>query len=1589
MPLGAGLFSTPVQAATLTWDADGLAPVNGGSGSWDTFTNRWFDGTNYVPWDNSGASTAVFGGTPGVVVIPTNTDITADSLRFDSSYLLLNPTTSLQKIFANSGVWDTGANTVEVLPVMAGANGLTKSGTGTLIFHGVNTFTGAVNVNAGVLALGNTQFADIPTTSPVNIAAGATLSFNLNGGFYNDNFASLSGAGTVTLGSNFYGMQLTSPGSTVTLAGTGTDFSGSIVGAGGRLFLTGGNSNVGTVTKLSGVNTFDGRVDIGPFTKLQVAGGSALADTVPVTMSQPSTLELLGNETIGSIGSPAGTGSNASLIILNANNLTINSGTNFNMNFQGIISGTGKLIKTGAGIQQMAIGGNTSTYTGGTEVRGGILTASNDSKLGTGGGILLDGGTLSNLAQAGNVGTITNSRAVSIGTNGGGLQVITDSSTDRTNAFSGVVSGTGLLTKTGPATLALNNAGNTFSGGLTVKEGIVSTTANGGTPFGTGSITLSPGRLSVNVSSSAIANVVSNGAMDPNATVRYGAGSEILLNRGAATNVTLILGNDAALANSVLNRMPGGTLTILPTAGVTNLGNVGSLNGDKVIVKGGVPTVNGIVSPSIVSTSAAFNGTAGDFLGYDKDNGFVVATYSSTDLGTAGPTDVVKHTVADVNLANPTTVYALNINRSVTGAALTIGNGAGAAGLIINGGTNTSIAPASLTFNGSDATIYTQNASAGAISAPVTITGSGGLTKFGLGALTINSPWTYAGPTRIAGGSLNVTANNLLPATTDVILTGVRGTSFSGSVSATTTDTSLSNQSMLRLGAGVSQTIASLSSDNTFAVVDLGTGTLTLNQNVNTAFRGTFAGTGGTLVKSGSGTLVVNPFNGAAFATGTTSAHLTSTYSKLAVNGGVFEFSQFNALPATPASFDPTAITLDGGVLRNTAIPIFTSDISAVPAILTYASNRGVFLGPGGGTIDIQNNYALAIFQLNNAEVTGAPLFSGPGDLTKDGEGSLRLGIGNTNTGRFILHAGRVQAQQGGSLGAIPEVLRTDALVLDGGTLESNGSGLIEPTRGINVTARGGTMAGNWNVTSPISGSGKLTKINTSAGGAQTTLTLNDTTTTPGTFTGTLSIEAGILSVPSGSNTIGSGSSIFLNPKFPVIVNKTGGTGDSVFTNPITFGAGSTIDIRVDTASSGALVFNGKLSGGGNIYKSAGTGQAANGNGNGILTFGGAGNDYTGRTIIMTGTLNVASDGALGSTNGATFVVDNPNGGATPGTLAFSNVNYTVPEPVSVSGQGANGQGSLRSMAGDNSFSGPIALVGDTTIGVDTGTSLRLNGTAKGAYAVTKIGDGKLTLAGVGNTWGDTTLQTGAIDFASTHRIGKLALRTGTTATLTTGNKLLRTTSVDFNTPVFPDATLDLTDGRLIVDYAAGSSTPLAQVRDQIISAYNTAGAPHWVNPGITSSTAASTGGRGVGYAEASEILSPGTTTWLGEGNIDTSAILVRTTLLGDATLDGATDFLDLARLAQNYNSTVKGVSDSWWTRGDFNYDGNVDFLDLALLAQNYNTALPTAPIPGASAGFEADLARAFANVPEPGALGLMSAAALAALTRRRRRREA
>jgi hypothetical protein len=247
-----------------------------------------------------------------------------------------------------------------------------------------------------------------------------------------------------------------------------------------------------------------------------------------------------------------------------------------------------------------------------------------------------------------------------------------------------------------------------------------------------------------------------------------------------------------------------------------------------------------------------------------------------------------------------------------------------------------------------------------------------------------------------------------------------------------------------------------------------------------------------------------------------------------------------------------------------------------------------------------------------------------------------------------------------------------------------------------------------------------------------------------------------------------------------------------------------------------------------------------------------------------------------------------------------------------------------------------------------------------GAVSVANNGT-LLDFAGHSDTFGAMTIS------------GNASATLGVTGTPTSlGTAVLRMTSLAITT----GGKLDMGNNRLIVD--DNGSTPVTSVRDLIASAY--AGGT-WNGKGLASSAANNS--RSPGYARASDVLSPTGGLFAGQ-NVSGTAILVRYTLAGDATLDGAVDFNDLVKLAQNYN-----VSDGTrtWVGGDFNYDGNTDFNDLVKLAQNYNSTLPGAPVPGASAGFEADLAAAFANVPEPSAFSLLALGTLGLLRRNRKRR--
>ena len=118
-----------------------------------------------------------------------------------------------------------------------------------------------------------------------------------------------------------------------------------------------------------------------------------------------------------------------------------------------------------------------NTYTGGTNLNGGILAVNSDRNLGTG-PLSFNGGTLEALGAGGG---ITSIKAISLAAGGGTF--LADAGTAST--LSGAITGVGAWTKAGPGTLTLTGA-NTYSGGTTVSAGTLRAAVNGGT---TGSIT--------------------------------------------------------------------------------------------------------------------------------------------------------------------------------------------------------------------------------------------------------------------------------------------------------------------------------------------------------------------------------------------------------------------------------------------------------------------------------------------------------------------------------------------------------------------------------------------------------------------------------------------------------------------------------------------------------------------------------------------------------------------------------------------------------------------------------------------------------------------------------------------------------------------------------------------------------------------------------------------------------------------------------------------------------------------------------------------------------------------------------------------
>ena len=291
-----------------------------------------------------------------------------------------------------------------------------------------------------------------------------------------------------------------------------------------------------------------------------------------------------------------------------------------------------------------------------------------------------------------------------------------------------------------------------------------------------------------------------------------------------------------------------------------------------------------------------------------------------------------------------------------------------------------------------------------------------------------------------------------------------------------------------------------------------------------------------------------------------------------------------------------------------------------------------------------------------------------------------------------------------------------------------------------------------------------------------------------------------------------------------------------------------------------------------------------------------------------------------------------------------------------------------------NLASSSVSIGAGATLEIAAGATVNASGAANplddAAHRVAVANQGTLTIAGGGKTGGAITGQGNSAVLAGTQFTvdslvqnaasveagGLLKIAPGGAAAVAS-----RVTSLSLAGGAVPTATLDLSDNRIVIDYA--SSSPAAMLGSQIVSAFQNGS---WGGPGITSSAAASAN-LAIGFAEATSVVASFPATWFGQA-IDATAVLLRLTTFGDADLSGGTNFTDLGILLNHYNQA--GI----WENGDSNYDGAVNFTDLGVLLNNYNAAAPL----GVN-----HFATPIQTVPEPRGLALIVVAAILILARR------
>ncbi|TAJ31971.1 MAG: autotransporter domain-containing protein, partial [Reyranella sp.] len=474
---------------------------------------------------------------------------------------------------------------------------------------------------------------------------------------------------------------------TGTLRGNTTSLQGPLTVEGSLVFDQATNGtfassigNLGQVTKTgAGLLTLTG--------DYAAAGGSLAINGGILQFGNGGTTGTFGSSMTGSVSSGAA--------------LAINRSDDLSLDLA--LSGAGGLIKRGAGTLTL---GTDSTYSGTTTLEGGKLVVASDARLGTGGGLLFDGGTLRTDAS------FATSRATTLNAGGGTLETVSGT----TLTHDGVFGGSGTLTKTGSGTLILTNAANNIS----------NTVVSGGTLQG------NAGSLKGNIANNANVTFLEalSGTYAGNMT-----GSGTLTKTGGGL-LTLTGINDLGGGTAI----EGGTLAI-------------GVNGGQAGTLGGAIAVNGTsglqINNSVLAGNAITNNSVTTFAGSSSAGTSTIAnngTLNFRDTTSAGSSTITTASGSNTRFfdtaSGGTARFVVNGGGQLDFSALTAGTTAGS----LEGAGTVKLGANALTVGGNNLSTTLSGA----------IEGTGSLIKNGSGTLQLTGVNTYTGGTILNSGGLKV-----------------------------------------------------------------------------------------------------------------------------------------------------------------------------------------------------------------------------------------------------------------------------------------------------------------------------------------------------------------------------------------------------------------------------------------------------------------------------------------------------------------------------------------------------------------------------------------------------------------------------------------------------------------------------------------------------------------------------------------------------------------------------------------------------------------------------------------------------------------